>query len=167
MKDEQFPIVLDGKGAIAPLLIRDAHLEGKMHKGTQLIMQYLRKRFWIMGARRIAKGIVNKCPICFRLRMKTSEQLMASLPNIRTTPKRAFSKVGVDYAGPVMIRSSLGRLPKLTKAWIAVFVCLVTRAIHVELVSDATTAAFIAALKRMVARRGMVTDMAEWLIKVF
>lgn len=156
-RDEQFPIVLSKKGILAKLLIRDAHLT-LQHGGTQVILQYLRERYWIIGARVLAKGILKSCPICFRLRMKTSEQLMATLPTIRTTPQRAFSKVGVDYAGPVIIRSALGRLPKLTKAWIAVFVCLVTRAIHLELVSDATTQAFIAALRRMISRRGIVTE---------
>lgn len=43
--------------------------------------------------------------------------------------------------------------------WIAVFVCLVTRAIHLELLSDATTDAFVAALRRMIARRGRVSEM--------
>lgn len=93
--------------------------------------------------------------------MKTSEQLMAALPTIRTTPTRAFTRTGVDYAGPVMIRSALGRFPKLTKAYISVFVCLVTRAIHLELVSDETTEAFIAAFRRMVARRGLVAEMVS------
>lgn len=89
--------------------------------------------------------------------MSTSNQLMASSPSYRTTPKRAFSRI-IDYAGPVMLRSSLGRLPKLTKAWIAVFVCLVTRAILLELVSEATNQVFIAALRRMISRRGLVSE---------
>lgn len=114
-----------------------------------------------MGARRLTKGIIQKCPICFKLRMKPADQLMADLPTYRTTPQRAFFKIGVDYAGPVTIRFSLGRLPKLTKAWIAVFVCLATRAIHLELVSDASTQAFMAALKRMIARRGMVAEIVS------
>lgn len=157
-RNEQFPILLDGKGALAPLLVRDAHLINKGHNGTQWVLQYLRQNYWITGARRLVKSILIKCPICFRLRMKSSEQLMATLPTFRTTPSRAFSRVGIDFAGPVMLRSSLGRLPKLTKAWIAVFVCLATRAIHLELVSDISTQAFIAALRRLVSRRGMVSE---------
>lgn len=170
-KDQQFPILLDKKGVLASLLIRDAHYHrvrnwprigawpgGVGHGGTQLVQQYLREKYWIIGCRLLTKNIIRKCPICFKLRMSTSSQLMATLPSFRTTPKRAFSRVGIDYAGPVTIRSALGRLPKLSKAWIAVFVCLVTRAIHLELVSELTTQAFIAALKRMIARRGMVTE---------
>lgn len=154
-RDEQFPIVIAKTGILGPLLIRDAHLKTN-HGGNQLTLQYLRSRYWIIGARGTTKTIIRKCPICFKLRMKTSEQLMASLPTYRTTPARTFSRVGIDYAGPVTVRSALGRLPKLTKAWIAVFVCLATRAIHLELVSEATTQAFIAALKRMTSRRGMI-----------
>lgn len=157
-RDEQFPILLSKAGALAPLLIRDAHLNNG-HAGTQWILQYLRKRFWITGARRLAKGLIQKCPICFKLRMKQSDQLMAELPIYRTTPVKAFFRTGVDYAGPVTIRSNLGRSPRLTKAWIAVFVCLVTRAIHLELVSDASTPAFIAALRRLISRRGTVAEL--------
>lgn len=156
-KDEQFPIIISKQGYLAKLLIRDAHFKTG-HGGNQLMLQYLRTKYWIMGARQMAKNVTRQCPICFRFRMKTSEQLMATLPTIRTTPSRPFSKVGVDYAGPVMLRSALGRNPRLIKAYIAVFICLVTRAIHVELVSDDTTEAFIAALRRMIARRGMISE---------
>lgn len=136
-RDEQFPIVLSKDSTIALLLIRDAHQKTN-HGGNQLVLQYLRAKFW--------------------LRMTTSKQLMATLPTYRTSPARAFSRVGIDYAGPVTVRSALGKFPKLTKAWIAVFVCLTTRAIHLELVSDASTQAFIAALKRMVSRRGIISE---------
>lgn len=156
-RDEQFPIVIAKEGNLTPLLIRDAHLKTS-HGGNQLTLQYLRQKYWIIGGRRPLKNIIRKCPICFRLRMKTSEQLMASLPTYRTTPGRTFKSVGIDYAGPITVRSALGRLPKLTKAWIAVFVCLASRAIHLELVSDASSQAFIAALKRMISRRGIISQ---------
>lgn len=160
-KDEQFPIVLDKEGALAELLMRDAHLVAfeNGHAGTQLMLQYIRNKYWILGARRLAKNISRKCPTCFRLRLKESHQLMSPLPPIRTTPtqsKITFVNVGIDYAGPVVTRANLGRAPRLEKAWIAVFVCLVTRAVHLELVHNASTPAFIEALKRFIARRGRV-----------
>lgn len=167
-RDQQFPILLGKDGILATLLIRDAHYHrvgdwpgGVGHGGTQLVLQYLREKFWITGAKRLAKSIINKCPICFKFRAGKSDQLMAALPKYRTTPAKVFSKVGIDYAGPVMLRFNLGKFPKISKAWIAVFVCLVTRAIHLELVSDATTKAFIAALRRMMARRGRITHIVS------
>lgn len=156
--NEQSPIVLAKDGPLAPLLMKYAHTVAFKdgHAGTQLMLQYVRKKYWIMNARNLAKTIVKACPICTRLRIPNSEQLMAELPSSRTAPVKPFLRSGIDYAGPVTIRFNLGRAPKLAKAWIAVLVCPITRAIHLELVSDASTTAFIAAFRRMVGRKGRV-----------
>lgn len=87
-RDEQYPIILDKGSVLAKLLIRNAHHHTK-HGGNQLVLQYLRKRFWIIGAKRLIKSELRKCSICFKLRMSTSEQIMASLPLYRTTPAKA------------------------------------------------------------------------------
>lgn len=57
----------------------------------------------------------------------------------------------MDYAGPMIIRN---KFSKTSKAYIAIFICLCTKAIHIELVSDLTSNAFLAALRRLVYRRG-------------
>ncbi|GFW65448.1 DUF1758 domain-containing protein [Trichonephila clavipes] len=89
-----------------------------------------------------------------RYRATTSKQLMGDLPTHRVTPSRPFSVCGVDYAGPINILRYRGRGAKTTKGYIALFVCFVTKALHLELVSDLTSEAFIASLKRFCARRG-------------
>lgn len=60
----------------------------------------------------------------------------------------------MDYAGPVPLRTTKGRGHKAYKGFFAVFVCLSTRAVHLEVVSDLTTEAFLAAFRRFVSRRG-------------
>ncbi len=45
----------------------------------------------------------------------------------------------------------------MIKTYICLFVCLAVKAVHLELVSDLTTDAFVAALRRFVARRGCPT----------
>ncbi|XP_011858174.1 PREDICTED: uncharacterized protein LOC105555739 [Vollenhovia emeryi] len=80
---------------------------------------------------------------------------MGNLPSPRVTPARPFLNTGVDYAGPVWLRTSKGRGHRASKAFIAVFVCLSTRAVHLDVVSDYTAEAFLAALRRFVARRGL------------
>ncbi|GBL81567.1 hypothetical protein AVEN_93371-1 [Araneus ventricosus] len=40
------------------------------------------------------------------------------------------------------------------KGYIVIFVCFATKALHLDLVSDLTSGAFIAALKRFCSRRG-------------
>ncbi|GFX45687.1 integrase catalytic domain-containing protein [Trichonephila clavipes] len=61
---------------------------------------------------------------------------------------------GIDYAGPVLIKCNKGRGTKSTKGYIALFVCLATKAIHIEAVGDLTTDSFIAALRRFSASCG-------------
>lgn len=62
---------------------------------------------------------------------------MGNLPERRVSPpSRSFLHCGLDYAGPVLVRASGGRGITCKKAHIALFVCLATRAIHLELVGN-------------------------------
>ncbi|XP_073831676.1 uncharacterized protein [Musca autumnalis] len=72
---------------------------------------------------------------------------------------RPFTNTGVDFAGPLEIKSFTGRYCKITKGYVCLFVCFATKAIHLEAVSDLSTAAFLAALARFVARRGCPSAM--------
>ncbi|XP_058817033.1 uncharacterized protein LOC131680334 [Topomyia yanbarensis] len=77
---------------------------------------------------------------------------MADLPAVRVTPSRLFANIGVNFLGPVYIKPPRKQDP--IKAYICVFVCMVTKAAHLELVMGLTTEVFIAALRRFCARRG-------------
>lgn len=65
-----------------------------------------------------------------------------------------FLHCSVDYAGPVMIANRKGRGCQLIKSYLCIFVCLATKAVHLELVTDLTKEGYMAALNRFVARRG-------------
>ncbi|XP_072379162.1 uncharacterized protein [Diabrotica undecimpunctata] len=54
-----------------------------------------------------------------------------------------------------MIKSSNLRKAPLLKSYIAIFVCLSTRAVHIEVVSGLSTETFLLALKRFISRRGL------------
>ncbi|XP_029166192.1 uncharacterized protein LOC114936993 [Nylanderia fulva] len=83
---------------------------------------------------------------------------MGNLPRDRVTPTRPFLSTGVDYAGPILLRTSKGRGHRAHKGYIAVFVCFWSKATHLEVVSDYTSEAFIAALHRFVSRRGLCAE---------
>lgn len=155
--DEKFPIIVSTKGQFSTLLLRDIH-QKVLHGGVQQMLQILRQKYWIFKARQLARTIVHACNKCFRYQMKTSQQLMAALPTSRTKPTRPFKTCGVDYMGPIGILSRTGRNPQVTKGYVCLFVCFATRAIHLELVSSASTEHFLQALRRFIARRGPVTD---------
>jgi len=72
---------------------------------------------------------------------------MGDLLKDRVTPRSPFSKYGIDYAGPLMIKTSLRRNSPLVKGYICVFVGLATKAVHIELVNDLTAESFLNALR--------------------
>ncbi|RLU23818.1 hypothetical protein DMN91_004026 [Ooceraea biroi] len=83
---------------------------------------------------------------------------MGNLPRGRVNAARPFLRTGIDYAGPIFVRTTKGRGHRAHKAFIAVFVCLCTKAVHLEVVSDYSAEAFLAALRRFVSRRGLCEE---------
>lgn len=79
--------------------------------------------------------------------------MMGDLPADRVQPARPFIISGVDFCGPVFTHFKIrGKQPR--KAYIAVFCCFPTKAVHLELVSDLSTEGFLGALRRFISRRG-------------
>ncbi|XP_046976652.1 uncharacterized protein LOC124542811 [Vanessa cardui] len=152
------PIILGDKSILTSLIVADAHMK-TLHGGVQLMLTYLQNRFWIIKAKGLVKSYIYKCLICARYNAIPRTQLMGDLPKERVTPSRPFLHSGVDFAGPINVLMSKGRGAKTTKAYIAIFVCLSTKAIHLELAGDLTSETFIGAFKRFVSRRGKCTHL--------
>ncbi|GAB0099939.1 uncharacterized protein DMENIID0001_161440 [Sergentomyia squamirostris] len=140
------PIILP-KCHTTETIISDIHHQ-MLHAGTQLTLNQVNTEYWIIKAKSIVKKIINRCMYCAKLKTQTFNQLMGSLPEPRITIAPPFSRSGIDYAGPIITRRNKGRGNINEKSYIAVFVCLVTKAMHLEAVTDLTSDTFIAALKR-------------------
>ncbi len=147
------PIVLSAKHPVTRLILHSEHAR-LLHAGPTLFTASICRRFHILGCRRIIRSITRGCTVCRRNSVKPQTQMLGQLPVERITPGCTFEKVGVDYAGPVYVKVGKVRKPTLVKAYICLFVSLSVKAVHLELVSDLTTEAFIASLRRFVARRG-------------
>ena len=63
------------------------------------------------------------------------------------TPRTVFEKVGVEYAGPFHIKYGIVCKPTTVKAHMCIFVSLTVKAVHLEVVSDLTSKAFVASLR--------------------
>lgn len=150
---QKHPMVLSNNNHLTNLIISDAH-QKTLHGGVQATLAYTRKKFWIINGKRSISSTVNKCTRCRRFLAQVAQQQMGQLPESRVTPSPPFDHTGIDYAGPIQIRTSKGRGHKSHKGYIAVFVCLATKSIHLEVVSDLTTNTFLAAFRRFTARRG-------------
>uniref|UniRef100_A8PEW0 SD27140p, putative n=1 Tax=Brugia malayi TaxID=6279 RepID=A8PEW0_BRUMA len=75
---------------------------------------------------------------------------MPSLPETRVKRSRTFEQVGLDYMGPLSVKSNTG----LVKRWIALFTCFTTRAVHLEMAENLSAENFSHVLRRFIARRG-------------
>ncbi|XP_075157651.1 uncharacterized protein LOC142230918 [Haematobia irritans] len=151
------PIILSKNYPLSKLIITDSH-EKTLHGGITLTMSYVNRRYWILSGNQLAKSIIHKCMRCFRQSAKTAQQIMGNLPSVRLNATRPFKHSGVDFAGPIMLKTSTIRSAVVRKGYICLFVCMVTKALHLEAVSDLSTSAFLAASKRFVSRRGACTD---------
>ncbi|XP_046480980.1 uncharacterized protein [Neodiprion pinetum] len=151
---EKQPAILPRTSRFTDLVVEDAHKRA-LHGGTQLTLACTRERYWIIGGRPSVRARIYKCVVCARQHELRARQLMAQLPASRITPSRPFFHSGVDYAGPFTIKTWRGRAAKSHKGYIAVFVCFSTSAAHLELVTDYTSEAFVAAYKRFTDRRGI------------
>lgn len=69
----------------------------------------------------------------------------------RTSPGSCFEVVGIDFAGPLFTKEKHNE----EEAYIALFTCMVTPAIHLELVSDLSAEKFLLAFQRFTSRRGL------------
>ncbi|XP_008190207.1 uncharacterized protein LOC103312011 [Acyrthosiphon pisum] len=153
--DSKHPMVLPSKGMVTKMIFIYEHRR-LMHAGPQALLAHVSRKYWPLRGREIARKTFHHCLQCFRTKPTFLSLVMAPLPRERVTISRAFSKTGVDYCGPIMVRSGLRRITP-TKSYICVFVCMVTRAIHLELVSSLTTEDFLATLSRFMARRGQIS----------
>ncbi|XP_031788869.1 uncharacterized protein LOC116417892 [Nasonia vitripennis] len=131
--DEKHSIILPASSIIVKRLIEEVHRQ-TLHGGVQLMLSSLNRTYWISRGLRVVQGVYRRYHRCI--------------------PQRVFAYTGLDYAGPFPILFSKGRGAKSTKGYIAIFVCIVVRAVHIEVVSDLSTA-FLAAFRRFTARRGL------------
>lgn len=151
--ETRHPALLPRSHDLTKLIIRREHIRN-LHSGLQATLHAVQQRFWPLAARSAVRGVVRGCMRCFRCRPAASQARMADLPGSRVTVSRPFSHAGVDYAGPILVKECRRRNARTHKAYIAIFVCFATKAIHIEIVSDLTSEAFLAAFKRFISRRG-------------
>lgn len=152
------PIILSKHNPMSLLIFTDAHSK-TLHGGLIQMQAYVMRRFWILSARNVAKRIQRKCVTCFKYRATSAQQIMGVLPAVRLQPSRLFKHSGVDYAGPITIKQFTARDSVTTKGYICLFICMVSKALHLEAVTSLSTESFIAAYRRFTARRGLCSDL--------
>ena len=152
-EESKHTAILPRKSHVKTLIIRHTH-EQLGHSGRGHVLAKLRERYWIIKANSAVRQLISSCVICRKLKSTPQDQKMADLPEDRLTPAPPFTYVGVDYFGPYVTKE--GR--KECKRYGALFTCLVSRAVHIEVAHSLDTDSFLHALRRFIARHGQVRE---------
>ncbi|KAF8790908.1 hypothetical protein HNY73_005854 [Argiope bruennichi] len=132
------PILLPKQSKFTDFLISREHKK-VCHGRVFAALAKIRSAFWIPRGRQIEKGFENLSHLQ-EILIETYCTINAQLPKSRVLEKHPFTVTGIDFTDPVSIRSGKDANQK---SYITLFTCAVTRALHIELVTDITTKNFI------------------------
>ena len=119
------PVILPGKHPITSLLISSEHRR-LMHAGPTLLTASLNRRYYITGCHKIVRSITRGCITCRRSTARPEHQLLGQIPAERIiTPDLVFDRVGLDYAGPFILKYGSVRKPSFVKVYIRLYLRLV------------------------------------------
>ena len=128
---QRYPVILDGGHQLTWMIICYEH-HRLLHAGFTALIASLNRRFHIIGIRRHVRSITRSCIVCCRQSIKPQSKKMGKLPPTPSHPGTVFNNVGVDYAGPIKLKSGPVRKPTVVKAYICIFVSMSVKAVHIE-----------------------------------
>ncbi|KAL0819308.1 hypothetical protein ABMA28_007441 [Loxostege sticticalis] len=144
------PILLDGRHPVVRLLVHHYHRQAG-HANNQTVLNEIRQKYWLLHLRDTVRSVASKCLFCRIRKAKPLNPRTGDLPIQRLAHhRRPFTFTGVDYFGPV--QTTIGR--KREKRYVALFTCMTSRAIHLELVHSLSADSAIMCIRRFIARRG-------------
>ena len=147
------PILLPRNHPITSLIVWDAHRRVQ-HNGVKETLTEVRTKYWIVKGRSLVRSTIHRCVVCKRFEGTPYRgPPPPPLPTFRVQEEPPFTYTGVDFAGPLYVRTTGSS--ETSKTWICLFTCCVVRAVHLEIVTDMSTKTFIQCLKLFAARRGM------------
>ena len=107
---------------------------------------------WVLSLSSAVSSLIHKCVKCRRQRRPLEDQKMANLPMDRVEPSPPFTYCGMDCFGPFMIKEDRREMKK----YAVIFTCMNSCAVHIEVLDDMTTDAFLNVLRCFTAIRGPV-----------
>ena len=78
-----------------------------------------------------------------------------------------FTHTGIDFAGPLYTFETCTGNCDSNKAYVCLFMCASTKAVHLELARDLSVASFLRMFRRFASRRGLPTTLIKDNAKTF
>jgi len=144
----KLPYLLPSHHDYTTLVIRNAHIS-LLHAGVNATLIALRQQYWIPSACQRIKSVIRKCVVCKKTSYSTPDP--PPLLKSRVSQVDPFQVTGVDFTGAPYVQTPGGE----SKAYICLFTCAVSRALHLEFVTDLTVDSFLQAFWRFVGRRSL------------
>lgn len=149
------PYILPKDHRLTRLIVHWYH-NRQHHINDHTVICEIRRKYWIPSIRVVLKSVKAACCMCKLRKSKPTQPIMGPLPEDRLCAfVRPFSYTGVDYFGPVMV--SIRRSHE--KRWIALFTCLTTRAVHLEVATNLSSDSCLLCVRNFINRRGVPTQM--------
>ena len=136
----RFPYLLPPNHPFTALVVYDTHTK-QLHSSTASTVTALRQNVWIVSMRQYVKKLLRQCVTCKKvdgIPYKAPDS--APLPNIRMQQTVPFSITGVDYTGPLYVRSNNG---------------------EIKTVSDLTEISFLQVFRRFASRKSLPNRMVS------
>ena len=121
-----------------------------LHAGVEHVLGKSRRRFWATKGCRSVTHVIRACVDCQKQFKHLENQLMASLPEVRTKRCLPFENSGVDIVGPASCKIVRRAFHKV---YVALFTCMAMRAVHFEDLRSMSPSCFIDAFLCFQAQR--------------
>ena len=165
--DARYPIFLPSDNHLTALIIEECHRK-VLHNGVKETLTELRSRFWVPRGRQVVGRVIARCSVCKKFEgQHYSVPPAAALPGFCLEEQFAFTNTGLDFCGPLFVNAGTNEKGQMNKMHIALFTCCNSHAIHVDLVPDLTTEAFLHCFKRFTSRKGNPHLIVSGIAKTF
>ena len=147
----KFPYLLPTKHPFTNLIIHTTHKK-QLHGGVNSTLTAIRQCYWIPSARQVIRKLLRHCVTCQKVQGKPY-QIPDPPPLIKERIQNAqpFEFTGVDFTGALYVRNGGDE----SKVYICLFTCAVSRALHLEIVTDLTVETFLQAFRRFSSRKSL------------
>ena len=146
------PYLLPPNHRLSELIVLNSH-ELVLHSGVNATVTQVRQTIWIPSLRQLTRKLLHRCTTCKRVIGKPYRAPdPPPLHKIRLQEAPPFTVTGVDFSGALHIKEKNGTL---VKAYICLFTCASTRAVHLEVVPDMTEESFLLGFRRFTCKKSL------------
>ncbi|CAI4220968.1 unnamed protein product [Auanema sp. JU1783] len=148
--ESEHPILLFGNKFFTNLLLKYIH-DISLHAPRETLISIVRKEFFIIKLKKCLNDITSNCLQCKKINNRPFKYPnFPQLPKERVVKFKPFENIGIDYAGPLLVKTEEQTTKKV---WIVLITCLCTRAVYLEEVTDCSSETLILTLRKFFARK--------------